>query len=62
LLVSSEGLGHMFSRRRVLITSAATAAAIARVAPVMAEPRRVIVDSQIHLWPANTLVGRLRRF
>jgi hypothetical protein len=52
----------MFSRRRVLITSAATAAAIARVAPVMAEPRRVIVDSQIHLWPANTLVGRLRRF
>ena len=45
----------MLSRRR-LLSLAATGVALGRegVAPALAEPRRLIVDSQIHLWPANT--------
>src|SRR5258707_10134754 len=45
----------MLSRRRVL-TSIATGVALAtqRVVPAVAEPRGLIVDSQIHMWPANT--------
>lgn len=40
----------MLSRRRILISTAATAVALAtgRVVPAMAQPRRLIVDSQIH--------------
>ena len=46
----------MLSRRRVLTSIAATGAALAnqRVGLVVAQPRRLIVDSQIHMWPANT--------
>src|SRR3954452_3616600 len=46
----------MLSRRRALTSLAASVVALAteRVAPAVAAPRRVIVDSQIHLWPANT--------
>jgi predicted TIM-barrel fold metal-dependent hydrolase len=46
----------MLSRRRALTSLAASGVALAteRVAPAVAAPRRVIVDSQIHLWPANT--------
>src|SRR5262249_58629318 len=45
----------MLSRRRMLIGTAGVAVALgaARMAP--AQPRkRLIVDSQIHMWPANT--------
>jgi predicted TIM-barrel fold metal-dependent hydrolase len=46
----------MLSRRRVLTSLAGTGLALAagRVAPTVAAHRRLIVDSQIHLWPANT--------
>src|SRR3954454_21751737 len=46
----------MLPRRRALTSLAASGVALAteRVAPAVAAPRRVIVDSQIHLWPANT--------
>jgi predicted TIM-barrel fold metal-dependent hydrolase len=46
----------MLSRRRVLTSIAATGVALAiqRVVPAVAQPRRLIVDSQIHMWPANT--------
>src|SRR5829696_7698496 len=46
----------MLSRRQALTSLAATGAAVAvgRFTPAMAELRRVIVDSQIHMWPANT--------
>src|SRR5215204_5079185 len=46
----------MLSRRRVLSSLSATGVALAtgRVMPVGADARRLIVDSQIHLWPANT--------
>jgi predicted TIM-barrel fold metal-dependent hydrolase len=46
----------MLSRRRVLTSIAASGVALAnqRVVPAAAQPRRLIVDSQIHLWPANT--------
>jgi predicted TIM-barrel fold metal-dependent hydrolase len=46
----------MLSRRRVLTSVTATAAALAtdRILPAVADARRLIVDSQIHLWPANT--------
>jgi predicted TIM-barrel fold metal-dependent hydrolase len=46
----------MLSRRRALTSIAATGVALAiqRVVPAVAQPRRVIVDSQIHIWPANT--------
>jgi predicted TIM-barrel fold metal-dependent hydrolase len=46
----------MLSRRRALTSIAATGVALAiqRVVPAVAQPRRLIVDSQIHMWPANT--------
>src|SRR5438067_12228700 len=46
----------MLSRRGVLTSLAATGVALAaeRAAPAVADSRRLIVDSQIHLWPANT--------
>jgi predicted TIM-barrel fold metal-dependent hydrolase len=46
----------MLSRRRALTSIAATGVALAiqRVVPAVAQPRRLIVDSQIHIWPANT--------
>src|SRR3954464_1198685 len=46
----------MLSRRRAFISLASTGAAVAvgRLAPALAQPHRLIVDSQIHLWPANT--------
>ena len=48
----------MLSRRRFLIGTVGTGVALATrgFAPAAAEPapRRLIVDSQIHMWPANT--------
>jgi predicted TIM-barrel fold metal-dependent hydrolase len=47
----------MLSRRGFLARSAATSVALAaRIAPTLAQsPRtRLIVDAQIHMWPANT--------
>jgi predicted TIM-barrel fold metal-dependent hydrolase len=46
----------MLSRRRVLANLATTSVALAtrRVVSAVAQPRRLIVDSQIHMWPANT--------
>lgn len=47
----------MLSRRRVLtgLTAAAgLASATDGIVPAVADARRLIVDSQIHLWPANT--------
>jgi predicted TIM-barrel fold metal-dependent hydrolase len=46
----------MLSRRRAFTGLAATGFAWAteRAAPALADSRRLIVDSQIHLWPANT--------
>ena len=43
----------MLSRREILIGTAATGAALA-AGHVSGATRRLIVDSQIHLWPANT--------
>jgi predicted TIM-barrel fold metal-dependent hydrolase len=45
----------MQSRRRFLTGAAATGAALAtlRFAPAAAQPKRLIVDAQIHMWPAN---------
>jgi predicted TIM-barrel fold metal-dependent hydrolase len=48
----------MFSRRKFLIGTAAASGALAirRIQSAVAQPaqKRLIVDSQIHLWPANT--------
>src|SRR5215218_1494965 len=46
----------MLSRRRVLRSLTATSLVLAteRALPIKADARRPIVDSQIHLWPANT--------
>jgi len=46
----------MPSRRSFLTGTAATGAALAtqHMASVVAQPKRVIVDSQVHLWTANT--------
>jgi predicted TIM-barrel fold metal-dependent hydrolase len=48
----------MFSRRKFLTGAALTSVALAtqRIQPASAQSaqRRLIVDSQIHLWPANT--------
>jgi predicted TIM-barrel fold metal-dependent hydrolase len=46
----------MLSRRGFLTATAATGVALAtqRIEPAVAQPRRLIVDSQIHLWPAST--------
>lgn len=46
----------MWSRRRFLATTAATGLGVAaqRVLPATAQPKRLIVDSQVHLWLANT--------
>jgi predicted TIM-barrel fold metal-dependent hydrolase len=46
----------MLSRRRLLAGAAATGAALVaqRIVPVAAQQKRLIVDAQIHLWPANT--------
>jgi predicted TIM-barrel fold metal-dependent hydrolase len=46
----------MLSRRQLLIGTAASGAALAmhQAAPIQAQQKRLIVDSQIHLWPANT--------
>ena len=45
----------MLSRRRVLTSLTATGVALAtQRVPTVADARRVIVDSQIHIWPANT--------
>src|SRR4051794_21685294 len=46
----------MLSRRKVLISTGATGVALAtqRVVPAVAQARRLIVGSQIHMWPANT--------
>ncbi len=48
----------MFSRRKFLSGAAATSIALAtqRTQPAVAQPaqKRLIVDSQVHLWPANT--------
>src|SRR5712691_8675489 len=48
----------MFSRRKFLSGAAATGVALAtqRTQPAVAQPaqKRLIVDSQVHLWPANT--------
>jgi predicted TIM-barrel fold metal-dependent hydrolase len=46
----------VLSRRRVLTSLTATSVALAteRVVPTVADARRLIVDSQIHMWPANT--------
>jgi len=46
----------MLSRRRFLVGSLTTGLALATQTPVLAQaPRkRLIVDSQIHMWPANT--------
>jgi hypothetical protein len=46
----------MLSRRHVLtsLTAAGVALATERVVPTVADARRLIVDSQIHMWPANT--------
>jgi predicted TIM-barrel fold metal-dependent hydrolase len=43
----------MLSRREILIGTAATGATLA-AGHVSGATRRLIVDSQIHLWPANT--------
>lgn len=44
------------SRRQFLIGTAATGLALAtqRVEPSIAQQKRLIVDSQIHMWPPNT--------
>jgi predicted TIM-barrel fold metal-dependent hydrolase len=46
----------MPSRRRLLtsLTAAGAALAAGRALPTFADSRRLIVDSQIHLWPAST--------
>jgi predicted TIM-barrel fold metal-dependent hydrolase len=48
----------MFSRRTLLAGAAATSGALAtqQFRPALAQgaPKRLIVDSQIHLWPPNT--------
>jgi predicted TIM-barrel fold metal-dependent hydrolase len=45
----------MLSRRQVLTgLTAAVASGVERAAPARADSRRLIVDSQIHLWPADT--------
>jgi len=45
----------MLSRRRMLIGTAGMAVALGAARVAAAEPRkRLIVDSQIHMWPANT--------
>ena len=46
----------MLSRRYLLTRLSATSVALAteRIVPAKAASRRLIVDSQIHLWPANT--------
>ncbi len=45
----------MLSRRQFLITSAGAGVALATqdLKPVAAQARRLIVDSQIHMWPPN---------
>jgi len=45
----------MLTRRRFLIGTAGTGLALAtqRFQPAGGQPRRLIVDSQIHMWPAN---------
>src|SRR3954447_3974899 len=49
---SWEGL-PMLSRRRFVAGTAGTGLALAGFKPVMAQARRLIVDSQIHMWPPN---------
>src|SRR5215203_1040068 len=45
----------MLSRRCVLTSFTATGVAlVTQRVPTVADARRVIVDSQIHIWPANT--------
>jgi predicted TIM-barrel fold metal-dependent hydrolase len=45
----------MPSRRRFLIGSAVTGVALSmRGGPTIAQQKRIIVDSQVHLWTANT--------
>src|SRR5215207_5687522 len=45
----------MLSRRRVLTSLTATGVAlVTQRVPTVADARRVIVYSQIHIWPANT--------
>jgi predicted TIM-barrel fold metal-dependent hydrolase len=45
----------MLSRRQFLAGTAATGMALAtgRIAPARADSKRLIVDSQIHMWPPN---------
>src|SRR4051812_30698385 len=45
----------MFSRRQLLTGTAATGLTLAtqRLVPARAHGKRLIVDSQIHMWPAN---------
>src|SRR3954466_9618732 len=45
----------MISRRRFVAGSVATGVALTlpHGAPTRAEPKRLIVDSQIHMWPPN---------
>lgn len=45
----------MLSRRQFLAGTAATAAALAQhsLSQALADQKRLIVDSQIHMWPAN---------
>src|SRR5260370_39444366 len=47
---------HMPSRRRFLTSAAATGVALSMqgTSAAVAQQKRVIVDSQVHLWPANT--------
>ena len=46
----------MPSRRRFLTSAAATGIALSMqgASAAVAQQKRVIVDSQVHLWPANT--------
>ena len=46
----------MFTRRRFLTGTAATGVALTtqRTAPAIAQQKRLIVDSQIHMWPPST--------
>jgi predicted TIM-barrel fold metal-dependent hydrolase len=57
MCVQRQNVGSpMLSRRRLLGSLSATGVALAteRAVPAAADSRRLIVDSQIHLWAANT--------
>src|SRR5436853_7383023 len=44
----------MLSRRRFIAGTVATGALSVHPTTTFAQPKRIIVDSQVHLWPAST--------